>query len=100
MDKISQYKDITFNSLPEFNDWLEKTAFKTIYLENKGQDITKVFVVESGEIIHTNFQARFWNGRFVNMETLARNTNLCVWNDQTKEWVILRYGITRVVKSK
>ena len=89
----SQFKEITFKSEKEFNEWLEKTTHKKIFLKDKGQDLMKLWVSESGEILHANMQSSIWNGRFVNMETLAKNTNLCLWNNQTSEWDVMNFEV-------
>ena len=89
----SQFKEITFKSETEFNEWLEKTTQKKIFLKDKGQDLMKLWVSESGEILHANMQSSIWNGRFVNMETLAKNTNLCLWNNQTSEWDVMNFEV-------
>lgn len=89
----SQFKEITFKSETEFNEWLEKTTHKKIFLKDKGQDLMKLWVSESGEILHANMQSSIWNGRFVNMETLAKNTNLCLWNNQTSEWDVMNFEV-------
>jgi len=50
----SQFKEITFKSETEFNEWLEKTTHKKIFFKDKGQDLMKLWVSESGEILHAN----------------------------------------------
>lgn len=89
----SQFKEITFKSEKEFNEWLEKTTHKKIFLKDKGQDLMKLWVSESGEILNANMQSSIWNGRFVNMETLDKNTNLCLWNNQTSEWDVMNFEV-------
>lgn len=89
----SKFKEITFKSEKEFNKWLEETTAKKIFLKDKGQDLMKIHIAESGEILHTNAQAAIWNGRFVNLETLAKNTNLCLWNSEKSEWDIMNFEI-------
>ena len=89
----SQFKEITFKSETEFNEWLKKITHKKIFLKDKGQDLMKLWVSESGEILHANMQSSIWNGRFVNMDTLAKNTNLCLWNNQTSEWDVMNFEV-------
>lgn len=38
----SQFKEITFKSEAEFNEWLEKTTYKKIFFKDKGQDLMKI----------------------------------------------------------
>ena len=93
----SKFKEITFKTEADFNEWLEKTTFKKIFLKDKGQDLMKLWISESGEILNANMQSSIWNGRFVNLETLAKNTNLCLWNKDKSEWDVMNFEI-RLVK--
>ena len=92
----SQFKEITFKTEREFNEWLEKTTHKKIFLKDKGQDLMKLWVAKSGEILNANMQSSIWNGRFVYMETLSKNTNLCLWNNQTSEWDVMNFEVGAV----
>lgn len=74
MNKIElkpKYVAETFNNQKEFDQWLAKTTFKELILADLGQDMTKIYVAESGEILHCNFHASIYNGRFVNMAELS-----------------------------
>lgn len=70
--KKPQFKDLTFKSQKEFNEWLGKTADKQIILEDLAHDLTKIWVHESGEILHCNFHANIYNGKFINMDILDK----------------------------
>lgn len=89
----SQFKEIRFKTEADFKEWLEKTTFKKIFLKDKGQDLMKLWISESGEILNANMQSLIWNGRFVNLETLAKNTNLCFWNKDKSEWDVMDFEI-------
>lgn len=60
----SQFKEITFKSETEFNEWLEKTTHKKIFFKDKGQDLMKLWVSESGEILHANMQSSIWKREY------------------------------------
>ena len=45
--------------------------FKQLILANLGQDVRKIWVAESGEILHCDIQAKLYNGKFVNMVELS-----------------------------
>ena len=73
MSKINltpRYASKKFNSISEFNSWLNETYHKKIYLEDLGQDITRIWVDEKGEILHCNFHAGIYNGLFININEL------------------------------
>lgn len=66
-----KYAEKRFDSEEEFDSWLAKTAFKKIMLDDLGQDMTKMYVAETGEVLHCNFHASIYNGRFINMAELS-----------------------------
>lgn len=65
-----KFKTKTFKSRKAFDTWLAETTHKEIILSDLGQDMTKIYVAESGEILHCNFHAGIYNGRFINMAAL------------------------------
>lgn len=89
----AKFKKLTFNSEKEFNEWLDKTTFVKVFLNQKGQDLTKLWLADSGEVLHANMQAKIWNGKFVNMKTLKQNTNLCFFNENTNEWDVMNFEV-------
>lgn len=89
----SQFKEITFRGEAEFNEWLEKTTYKKIFFKDKGQDLMKIWIAESGEILHANLQSSIWNGRFVNMENLEKDSFIQFWNNSKSEWDIMSFEI-------
>lgn len=96
IQKVSKYKNLKFKSHSEFSDWLRTTMFKTIHLVDNGQDITRIYIDEFGEVLHTNWQAKIYNGRFVNLDTLKKNTNLVFWNPDSKEWDVSNLQVSNV----
>lgn len=96
MEKKSEYKDLKFKSKQAFEEWLSETTYKTIHFTNKGQDLLKIWIAKNGEILHANMQALIWNGRFVNIETLAVNTNLCLWSNEMKKWNEMNFEIASI----
>ena len=70
MEKIElkpKYVSKTFDSKKEFEKWLKDTTFLEIHFKDFGQDLTKIYVAKSGEILHCNFQANIYNGAFINV---------------------------------
>jgi hypothetical protein len=94
----SQFKEKKFESETEFEEWLKKKTHKKIFLKNKGQDKMKIYVSKSGEIIHANKQCSIWNGKFINMETLKKNTNIRMWNNETSEWETMNYKVNLILE--
>ena len=71
-----KYVTQKFKTKKEFSEWLANTTFKKLILSNLGQDMRKIWVAESGEILHCDFQSSFYNGKFVNMAELSEYSPL------------------------
>ena len=88
MNKIElkpKYVAEKFNNQKEFNQWLTKTTFKELILADLGHDMQKIWVAESGEILHCDFHSRLYNGKFVNMAELSEFCPLEILEDG--QWV-------------
>ena len=83
--KKPQYKNLNFDTPEDFDQWLQATYHCTVEFQDMGQDLLKIWLAESGEILHANLQASIWNGCFANMTLLTEFTpiNLQVGD----EWV-------------
>lgn len=81
IDFTPKYKNQAFNTKKEFEEWLEKTTHKQLVFEDHGQDLQRMFIADNGEIIHCDFQARIYNGLFVNLEALEEFTPVQIWED-------------------
>lgn len=66
----SQHRNKSFETIGEFDQWLAETTSKEIILAHLGQDMTKMWVDDKGEILHCNFHASIYNGNFVNLDSL------------------------------
>lgn len=66
-----KYKDLTFKSKEEFEKWLEKTATMKIKFEDDGQDFLEWWIDDRGEVLHSDLQARIWNGKMVDVENMT-----------------------------
>jgi hypothetical protein len=70
---VPQFKEMRFlgpTGKADFEVWLNQNTAFTIYLENLGQDMTVLYIHESGEILHCDFHGKMYNGMFVNLDTL------------------------------
>jgi hypothetical protein len=65
-----KYKELRFDSEASFKKWLDKTTSKTLRFQDMGQDLQRMHIAESGEILHCDFHANIYNGKFVNTEKL------------------------------
>lgn len=68
--KKPQFKELTFKSRSAFNAWLKNTTSKTITFQDFGQDMQRMHIHKSGEILHCDFHGNLYNGLFVNLEVL------------------------------
>ncbi len=94
--KTSSFKELQFNSEQEFENWLGETTFKKIFFRDNGQDLMKIHVAQSGEIIYCNMQSSIWNGKFVNMAKLEKGLPIQFWDDTKSDWDTMAFVIAVV----
>lgn len=93
----STFKNKKFETEVEFYKWLDETTYKIIFFKDNGQDLLKLWISESGEIIHTNLQMYIWTGRFINLNTLKEDCYIQMWNTQLNEWVTMDFFVIDIV---
>jgi len=84
----AKFKDLIFNSYKELNKWLKENTFKVITLKDYGQDIQKIWVHESGEILNCDFYGSIYIGKFIDMKKLVVGNHLNIWDDEKNRYVI------------
>jgi hypothetical protein len=84
MKKEPQFKDLKFSSKKLLTAWIQKVGYAAIYLKSFGQDMQKIYVHKSGEILNTDFNQEIYIGKFINMEKLAFDRCLEIWNNDTE----------------
>lgn len=85
--KQPQFKDLTFNSKKEFNSWLIANNEYVIDFDDLGQDLLRIWVHATGEILDANLQQSIWNGLFVNVEKLNEYEPIEMWMDE--QWTVM-----------
>jgi hypothetical protein len=86
----SKFKDFAFKSKEAMFDWLNYTTFKVINLKDYGQDMQKIWIHESGEILNCDFHSRIYNGRFVDLKQIKVGDCLRIREEGKRNYV--RYG--------
>ena len=84
-----QFKNVRFegqDGMKAFRKWLAENTKWILELEDQGQDLTKIWVHETGEILHCDAHAGIYNGKFLNLEYLNEGDNIQVWSEEDKEW--------------
>ena len=94
--KEPQFKDVKFpgpDGHKELHKWLAETAAKKIHLADRGQDLTTIWVHETGEVLHTDAHQRLFIGTFLNLEAQTLNMPLLswMWSKPLKKWVPSQY---------
>ncbi len=74
-----QFKELRFKTEAEFNSWLKKETYMTIDFKGQ-QDLQRVHLHVTGEILHCNLQASIWNGRFI-LINAAKNNSTVMMSD-------------------
>ncbi len=86
MKKTSQFKEVRFKTDKQMDNWLASVTHAAIYLESFGQDMQKIWVHKTGEILHTDFNQEMYIGRFINIEKLAHDRALEIWDNETETY--------------
>lgn len=67
---VPQFKDLKFHSDAEFEKWLKGMKPTQIDFVDTGRDMFRIWIHESGEILHSNAQTWVWVGKFVDIDQL------------------------------
>lgn len=84
----AKFKDLKFNSEAEMNEWLKKVTYKVIDLKDNGQDMQRIWVHETGEILNCDFHSSIYCGKFIDMKKLAVGNHLNIWDEEKKRYKI------------
>lgn len=93
----AKFKDLRFNSEAEFNEWLKEVTHTIIDLEDNGQDMQRIWLHESGEILNCDFHQSFYIGKFVDMQALKIGNPLKVLNKETSQYEVYRRLIIEAI---
>ena len=80
----AKFKDLTFISEGQMLEWLETETNKVIELKDLGQDMQRIWVHESGEILNSDFHSSIYCGKFIDMEKLEIGNNLHIWDEENQ----------------
>ncbi len=74
-----EFKDLTFDTVENFDAWLEKTTVYTVEFVDNGQDTLIWHLDIGGEVLNCKpFQAQIWNGKIVDLKSLEYNKNISI----------------------
>lgn len=84
--KVPKYKDLRFNNKKQLEKWLDENRHCTIHLAGQ-QDMQKLDVHSTGEILNTDYHGGIYIGKFVNLDPteLQKGQPLEIWEDD-KGW--------------
>jgi len=85
-----KYKNVTFKSEKDFEKWLKETTKYHIVFEDKGQDFLEWFVAENGEIIHSDLQSFFWNGKMLKISSIKVGKNPIFLDNKELNYKIIK----------
>jgi hypothetical protein len=84
--KEAQFINVRFETEKQFEEWLmDKTEF-VITLRDHRQDMQKLWVHETGEILCTDFSQRLYVGKFLNVEEFGKGNLLQIWDEKNSKW--------------
>lgn len=82
----AKFKDLKFKSEFEMYEWLKSVTYKVIYLEDKGQDMQRIWVHETGEIINCDFHSSIYCGKFIDMKKLVIGNPINIWDEEKNKY--------------
>jgi len=78
---VPQFKDLKFDSAEDLHKWLLENACYVVELVDFGQDLLKVWIHESGEILDCNAHQSIYVGKFVDTNLLVEGNCLWIYDD-------------------
>ena len=96
--RTARFRELRFQSQQAFDNWLDDYTFKKIHLKDFGQDMTLICVLESGEILHSNFHGRIYAGQFIDMEKLAVGKKIVIFDNETGDAITYHKLIVEALK--
>lgn len=88
-DMKPQFLNKRFSTNKVFFNWLGETSKLKISFEDKGQDLQNMWVHSTGEILHCDFHARIYNGKFVNINEIKVGEPVLIYNDENSSYDIM-----------
>ena len=82
-----KYAKLKFSNEDSFMKFLSHAAKQVLHFKDRGQDIQKMWIAESGEIIHTALPQKRMIGLFVKRQTLHINRPILVWDSKEKAMI-------------
>jgi Superinfection exclusion gene product 17 len=97
-EKQPKFKDLRFETEQDFDDWLRFTHLVRIELFGE-QDLTTIYIAESGEILHTNLQSSIWCGKFadVDLSKHEEKNYLKIFNNDLMKWETTNLEIEEII---
>ena len=76
--KKPKFKDLKFESHKDLEKWLKSNSKFILELQDKGQDLLKIWVHKTGEILDCNANQNLYLGEFVDLEKLEKGKPIVV----------------------
>lgn len=96
----AKYRDLAFKTGEEYQKWLNDTTDKIITFKDKGQDLTKIWIDERGEILNSIYQTEIWNGGIVDKNRLAINKPVFLLSNDRTQWCRSDFIIESIEENK
>lgn len=98
--KKPQFAGLNFLNLSAFKAWLKNHTWKIIEFQDLGQDMQRMYIHKSGEILHCDFHSQLYNGKFVNLDTLNIGEKLQTYSDKRGNYTTWTRLIIENIKQK
>lgn len=84
--KKSKYKELIFRSEAGLNRWLLKMTHQIVDFKDLGQDMSRMWIHETGEILHCDFHSKLYSGRFIEREKVEVGKPINIWDNENSRY--------------
>jgi hypothetical protein len=81
----AQFKDLKFNNYKRWHTWREKNTKYMIDFVDKGHDLSRFWVHETGEILDSDSNKDIYIGKFVDVNRIVKNEPIYIFDNNT--WI-------------
>lgn len=87
-----KYKNVKFENITKFRNWLLSTTKHIVEFEDGGQDFCTWYIAGNNEVVHSDMQSSIWNGLFILSCTVGEQPELFINGSYSK----LNYKVAKI----
>jgi hypothetical protein len=83
----AKFIDLKFVSSTHLSQWLAKETYKMVDLKDKGQDMQRIWIHKTGEILNADFHSALYCGKFVDLTNLSEGKPIQIWDNESESYI-------------